>query len=156
MSVRLTAMLAMLPLAALTLGCHETFGPDDVAGTYVLERVGGAQLPAEVFSDGTGSVRIAADTLRLQTNGRGSIVSERVIVPSGTAPASPTSSRLESALIFRVVDGRIEMDFVCPPNALCAAGPHLTGRRYAGGLLVEAPSLADAPLRYRQLDPLHR
>jgi hypothetical protein len=149
-------MLALLPLSAVTLGCHESLGPDDVAGAYVLELVGDAPLPAEVFRDGSGIVRVVADTLRLRENGRGTLVSVRVIDPTASAPTVPTPSRLETALTFRVVDERIEMAFVCPPNASCVAGPHLIARRRAQGLVVEAPSLADEPLSYRQLDPLHR
>ena len=150
MSIRGFTMLALSILSTLTVGCRSSLGPDDVAGTYVLERVGDDPLPAEVFRDTHGIVSIIADTMRLGTNGRGSFASVRIIDPVGIeAPQIP--NRLDIALTFRIVGSRIEMEFICAPNALCIAGPHLIARQNARGLVVEASLVADAPLHYRRL-----
>jgi len=150
MFVRFSTMLALSMFSTLTAGCRNSLGPDDIAGTYVLERVGDDPLPAEVFRDTHGVVSIVADTIRLSENGRGSLASVRVIDLIGVeAPQMP--SRLERALTFRVVGSRIEMVFVCPPNALCTAGPHLIASPHARGLVVESSLVADAPLHYRRV-----
>lgn len=155
MFVRHSTMLALSMFSTITVGCRESLSPAGIAGTYVLERVGDDPLPAEVFRDTHGIVSIVADTLRLRANGRGSFASVRIIDLVGVeAPRIP--NRLESSLTFRVVGSRIEMEFICGPNALCAPGPHLTARQYARGLVVEASLVADAPLHYRRLpDFLH-
>ena len=156
MFVRLSAMLALSMFSTLALGCHNSLGPDDIAGTYVLERVGDDPLPAEVFRDAHGVVSILADTLRLGANGRGGYTSLRVIDLIGSeSPQMP--SRLEQALTFRIIGSRIEIQFACPPNALCLAGPHLIARQETRGLVVEESLVADTPLHYRRIpDFLHR
>ena len=155
MFVRHSTMLALSVFSTLALGCGNGLGPDDIAGTYVLERIGDHPLPAEVFRDAHGVVSVVADTLRLRPNGRGSFASVRVIDLIGVeAPQVP--SRMERGLTFRVVDSRIEMQFSCPPNALCIAGPHLIARQHVRGLIVDTSLVADAPLHYRRVpDFLH-
>src|SRR5688572_16242687 len=112
MSLRGFNMLALSILSTLTVGCRSSLGPDDLAGTYVLERVGDDPLPAEVFRDTHGIVSVVADTLRLRANGRGSFASVRIIDPVGVeSPQIP--NRLDIALTFRIVGSRIEMEFVC-------------------------------------------
>ena len=139
-------MLAMLPSA-----CRDGLAPGDVAGAYVLDRVGGAPLPAEVYRDVRGVVQVLADTLRLDADGRGRFTSVRVIQVGGASPPPDVASVLESDLVFRIVGSRIDIDFICPDGAQCSAGPHLVAHRHDGGLLVGVSMVADAPLRYRRV-----
>ena len=132
-------------------GCRETLSPRDVTGTYVLEQVGDDPLPAVVFRDGSGLVRIIADTLRLRMGGRGSFVSVRVIEHFSSSQLPLAASRLESELTYRIADARVEMTFTCPPNAMCAPGPHLVGERVPRGMIIEQTVLADSRLTYRRV-----
>jgi hypothetical protein len=147
MSVRHATILALGTVAAVTLGCRDSLGPRDVAGTYVLERVGVEPVPAVIFRDGQGTVRVVADTLRLRVDGRGSFVFIHVIEPAigGAAPEAPT--RIEIDFTYDLVGSTIEISYDCPPMALCIAGPHAIARRFASGLVVQETFGDDAALR---------
>ena len=150
MSVSRSATLILAVVGAVA-GCRESLSPTDVVGTYVLEQVGDDPLPAVVFRDGSGTVRIIADTLRLRADGNGSFVSVRVIELWSSSQLPVAATRLESELTYRIIDSRVEMTFICPPNAQCAAGPHLVGQRVPRGMIVEQTLLADSRLTYRRV-----
>jgi len=157
MRFRRPALLIGCMVVALW-GCREGLAPGEVMGTYVLAQVGDDPLPAVVFRDGSGVVRIIADTLRLRDAGRGSFVSVRLIEQGSSAQLPVVPSRLESELTYRIVESRVEVTFACPPNALCAPGPHLIGQRVPRGMIVEQTLLADSKLTYRRvgLSPRNR
>jgi hypothetical protein len=140
---------ALSVLVFLAGGCRESvesLSPLDVVGTYVLERVGDAPVPAVIFADGRGTVRVIADTLVLGTDGRGRFVSVQTIEAQGTTgPVAPT--RTESDLFFGIAGSRIEIVFACPPGANCAPGPHRIARRRAPWLIVEN-TFSEEGLRY--------
>ena len=145
---------AALGVLVVLGGCRDGVSPAEVTGTYVLEQVGDDPVPAMVFRDGSASVHIIADTLRLRASGRGSFVSVRVIEQPIGGPLPAAATRLQSELTWRISDSRVEMAFVCPANANCAPGPHLIGRRTTIGMVIEQTLLADADLIYRKLPGL--
>src|SRR5688500_10233723 len=142
--------LMLVTVASLGLGCRDGLGPADVAGTYVLGRVGGAALPAEVVRDRVSFMRVTADTLRLRDDGTGRYTSVRVIQQLG-GPSAEIPTQLDSDLGFEIVGSRIDITFRCPPNANCIDGPHLVAHHNDGGLIIGTSMVADAPLRYRRV-----
>lgn len=139
-SNRVVRTLILALAAALVVGCgDEPLAPSQVAGTYVLLSIDGDPLPASAGYPGPadGPVTVIADTLRLAADGSGSLV--RILEIGVTEPdedASPT--RTESPLHFETTASGIAITFDCPPDALaiCVAGPHLTARRTATGLVA--------------------
>ena len=150
MSVRHATILALGTVAAVMLGCRDSLGPRDVAGTYVLERVAFEPVPAVIFRDAQGTVRVVADTLRLRLNGGGSFVFIHVIEPADGGAASQTPTRIEIDFTYDVVGSTIEISYYCPPNALCIAGPHAIARRSTSGLVVQETFGDDAVRIYRR------
>src|SRR5687768_4643533 len=114
--MRAPRSLLAAPLAALALACDDPLGPRDVAGTYALERIGDATLPAVSVANEAVLVRTLADTLRFEADGRGSavLVTESLIAATGVREGP---SRVVAPFGYRVVDGRIEVAFDCPPTA---------------------------------------
>jgi hypothetical protein len=151
MSVHRSTAVALSMLSTLA-ACRGSLGPEQMAGTYVLERVGSDPMPAVILREEQALVRVIADTLRLDADGGGSFVSLQRIELANPDAAPRAASRIESALTVRVVDARIEMSFVCPINASCAAGPHLIGRVDRGGLRVEDMLVTGAPRYYRRIE----
>jgi hypothetical protein len=151
MSARRVPLLMLSIITPLVSGCRDGLGPSDVAGTYVLERVGGAPLPAEVFRDRQSMMQVLADTLRLRDDGTGHYASIRAIHLLGGSLASDIPTRLDSDLQFEIVGTRIDIAFACPENANCIAGPHLVAHQHDGGLIIGTSLVADAPLRYRRV-----
>jgi hypothetical protein len=123
-------------LVFATLACHDSLAPRDVAGTYVLQSVAMEPLPAEIYRNDYVTVRVMADTLRLRPDGTGTMSGSHVAEPrqEGMAPAAPTW--WSGQVRFRIVDDDVEVTMICPPNANCAPGPHLTARRLDSGLRV--------------------
>jgi hypothetical protein len=128
-SNRVATVLALSLAALLVTGCSdEPLAPSAVAGTYVLFSIDGNPLPAPAGYQGPadGPVIVIADTLRLDSDGSGSIV--RVQQTDYNDPN--WIDRLESTLHYETTAGGIAMTLDCPPGALmlCIAGPHLTAR----------------------------
>lgn len=133
---RLCCVLVALGAAA----CSDPLGPGDVAGIYALRSAGGQSLPATV-TIGSFSFVILADTLHLRPDGSGRHA--RISQNPGGPP-----QRFDIDLRFETLNGRIEITFMCPPNALCTAGPHLIARREGSGLRADEGSLV---LAYRSV-----
>jgi hypothetical protein len=134
-------------LAVLLLACDDPLGPRDVAGTYALERIGDATLPAVSVANEAVLVRTLADTLRLERDGRGSavLVTESLVTATG---AREGPSRAVLPFDYRVVAGRIEIGFDCPPTAFCSAPPHLVAVPIAGGLRADFAGGRRVPMVY--------
>ncbi len=137
----------------LALGCGEPLSPNDVAGTYALRRVAGDSLPAVLYATENWRIRIFADTLRFTSDGRGTITTVRELEPL-TGEPSPGPRRGENGFGFRVIDGRIEVAFDCPPSANCTPPPDLVLRRTADGLRADVAQGARTPLVYARLASL--
>ena len=150
-SIRLAAGAVALLLGAAALGCGDPLRPADVAGAYALVRVESEALPAVLYSNEYVRVRVLADTLRLNADGSGTRIGLRDVEPlqQGVAPAGET--RVEGEFRFWTANGRVEVDFICPPNANCVAPPHLVARPVPGGLRVDFDLGARVPLFYARV-----
>ena len=163
MHLRHARIFALSVLGVLASGCRESTSPPSVTGTYVLDRVGDAPVPAVIFTDSRGTVRVIADTLVLEANNRGRFVTVQTIeAQGGSGPGAPT--RAESRLVYAIVRmptettralaSRIAMSFECPIGAACAAGPHLVAWREGAWLVVEDKfTTMDALRYYRRISP---
>jgi hypothetical protein len=135
-SRRGAGVLALSFTALFAIGCgNDPIAPSEVAGTYVLLSIDGNALPAAAGYQGPadGAVIVIADTLRLAADGSGSLV--RVEQPF---PDPSSVERFESTLHYHTTQGGLEITFDCPPDALmlCVAGPHITARLGATGLIA--------------------
>src|SRR5688500_16423188 len=110
------------------LGCSDTLAPGDVKGLYVLQSVGADPLPAMLPTGGSNwQLRLIADTIVLRDDGSGVHVRWSQSFQSGSPEPEP--SRWEVELQYRIEGSAIEITFICPPNAMCTAGPHMIARR---------------------------
>jgi hypothetical protein len=137
----------------LTLGCGGDVGPNSVVSTYVLRQVAGDELPTVLYSNEYGSVHVLSDTIRLETDGTGTISGVRAVEPlqPGLLPEAPTWGTAE--IRFRTANHRIEMAYVCPPNANCAPPPHLIAHRRENGLHVTWAGLSGrSPMVYQAVE----
>jgi hypothetical protein len=141
--------LMTLFVAGLSLACGEPLSPRDVAGAYALQRVAGNSLPTIQYANGYVVVRVFAETLGFTPDGRGEDVtvqqSETVTGGLVTGP-----ERSKTAFGFRVVQGRIEIAFDCPPGADCVA-PHIVARPTPNGLEVQYALGARVPQIFARL-----
>ena len=144
---RRLAVLHSLVASALlgVLGCGDTLSPGDVNGMYVLQTVGANPVPALLPTSSNWQHRVVADTLVLRKDGSGVQVRWSQSFQVGTAEPAP--ARWEMGLGYRIVGSTIEITMICPPNALCAAGPHMIARRDGDGLRVDAEATV---LRYKE------
>jgi hypothetical protein len=137
-------------VAGLSLACREPVSPSDVAGAYALERVAGNSLPTIQYANGYVVVRVFAETLSFTPDGRGKDVTvQQDETVSGGLVTGP--ERRETAFGFRVVDGRIEIAFDCPPGADCVAPPHIVAQPTPTGLDVQYALGARVPQMYARL-----
>lgn len=134
----------------MTFGCELATAPQPAPGTYVLRSVAGDPLPTVQFATEYITVRVLADTLRLRADGTGT---ERILqqahLSTSTIPEPPEAR--ESDVRYRTRRNRIELEYICPPNALCAAPPHLRGRLARGGLVFDYALGMRAPLVYERI-----
>ena len=144
---RIALVLPILP--ALLAGCDSTaLEPEEVVGEWVLETINGSPLPASPWLTPGFPAFILADTLRLETDRRGSEV--RVVRVDYPEPREDEVSTRTSTFTYTLVDGRIEVTLQCPPTALCAPGPHFFGE-LDGATLVARELGTTSELRFRRL-----
>jgi hypothetical protein len=142
--------LMTLCVAGLPLACGEPLSPRDVAGAYALQRVAGNSLPTIQYANGYVVVRVFAETLSFTPDGRGADITVR---ENETLTGGPVTGplRSETAFGFRVVEGRIEIAFDCPPGADCVAPPHVVAQPTPNGLDVQYALGARVPQIYARL-----
>ena len=126
--VRATPLL----VALIVLGCGNPLSPEHVVGTYALDH---RTLDGVWFH--------GVDTIRLSDDRTGTIF--------GWSDTEPF--RWSRPIHFRVVDSRIEMEFSCPANALCAPPPHYVARPVPGGLRMERMFDTRTRLHYPRVPP---
>ena len=143
-------LLLSLVCATLALGCGEPLSPTDVAGTYALQRVAGDPLPTVLFGTDNWRIHVFAETLRFTSDRRGTIVTVRELESLVGWP-SLGPMRGDNGLGFRIIDGRIEVAFDCPPSGNCTPPPDLVMRRTAGGLRADSAAEARTPLLYARV-----
>jgi hypothetical protein len=130
--------MAAFVLAGAVGGCSDSTGPDAVAGTYRLQRYEGQPLPVFFMQTSIGTLSVLDEVLVFGDDGEG--VSTIVYREVSTANPAGVSIRVTRGFDYDVNGTRIEITFACPDGgASCAAGPHLTGDRIAGGLALGRP-----------------
>jgi hypothetical protein len=117
-------------------GCGEWVAPVPVASAYALESIDGAPIPAVSVANDWVTLVTRADTLRFGDGAMGVNIVHWEAAYSSPEVADE-SGRTESAFSYRLREGRVEISFPCPPNALCMAPPHLYAAPVDGGLRVE-------------------
>ena len=131
---------AALAFGTFATSCGDSFGPEDVAGMYVLQRVGADALPATVTRE-TRALEILADTLWLERDGKARVVQVHVF----HSPGMPEElQRWEWRIETTIRDGAIEYVDPCrgDPLASCAAPPFTRATRQ-DGTLVATPHETD-------------
>jgi hypothetical protein len=131
------AAVALAAGVTLAAACRDALAPEAVAGRWALREVDGTPLPVVSFVAADATIRIVADTLRLDGAGRGVHVS--VLETTHVRGPAPSTARQTTELGYRVVGDRVEITHVCPPDANCVPGPHLVGRRAGERLVLESP-----------------
>jgi len=152
-SVRIPPTLPIL--VALGLACSGDLGPGTVSrDTYVLQEVDGDPLPTVLYSNEYAEVYVVSDTIRLRTDGTGTISGVRSAgsLQPGIPAEEPTWYTAD--IRFRRLMRGIEIDYVCPANANCVAPPHFTAVERDNRLEVwVAPSLnGRSPMIYTAVD----
>ncbi|HYH79049.1 MAG TPA: hypothetical protein VEX86_04610 [Longimicrobium sp.] len=140
-------------LACVIGGCDSPLGPSDVEGTYVLERVGSAPLPAVINDIEYGTFTILVDSIRLEHDGSGSEV-QTMRVERREAGAPTTTETMRNVLGYQLTGGRdIEIGYSCgPAGTLCAlinSVPAVKGRVTSGGLALD---VGPEPYIFRRVD----
>jgi hypothetical protein len=136
--MRAQRFLAVLALIfGLAVGCGTTTEPTALApSTYVLRRVAGDPLPTVLYQNEVLEVRVLSESIHLQSDGTGTIsgVQESRLLTSGT-PADPPEA-VAIPIHYRKQLDHLEIDFDCPPNAICVPPPHLIGALHGSSLQV--------------------
>jgi hypothetical protein len=142
-------LVPTLLAAFATAGCESsTLSSDEVQGTFVLETLAGNPVPLPLFGTGSETHFLVADTMRLGSDGGGTQV--RVIRVDFDDPARPDRvDAFSTTFGYRVRGSRLEITVRCPPNALCAEGPHGIGRHEGDALVLGS---GDSLLRYRRIE----
>ena len=137
----------------LASACGDSLAPGELGQEYTLVAVANDVLPTALYTTESGTLRILSQTIRFGPKGAGSITETTELVPPGAdAPvAGPTQTTF--GVHWDEVDDRIEIDFDCPPNANCVAGPHLIARVEGHSLRATWGPQIDArsPLRYEEV-----
>lgn len=139
---RLVALFGFLASGA---ACDSAFRPESSTGSFALQP--STQVVLETPS---ARIEILADTLRLNPDG----TAQRVVRESLDFIAHPdTTLTHEEPYRYRWNGRTIELEYVCPMNALCSAPPHLWGEATADGLELRSAIDPRPLLRYRRLIP---
>ena len=110
---------------------------------YVLESIAGVSLPAPYAPNPEFSERIVADTFAF-VDGESGI---RRTKYEGDAEV------LDEEFSYSTSGESISITFGCPINALCIAGPHLTGTRTNASIIITHSVVTRQPLALRRLFP---
>jgi hypothetical protein len=113
-------------LVFLTLSCSDSLEPGTLGQSYRLDQVAGDALPTVLYTNEVGTLHIISQFIHFGPKGTGSLSETAQMVPHTGEPQEPQEST--SGIQWAEVDGRIEIEFDCPANANCLAGPHLVAR----------------------------
>jgi hypothetical protein len=107
----------------MSVSCGDSTAPllSEVVGIYVLVQVDSSTLPARWFSSDTHVAWVFADTLRLRPDlraTRSTVLEWHTVLP----PTASDPQLTQADYTYRLIHRGIELAFVCPPNASCAAG----------------------------------
>jgi hypothetical protein len=137
-------------LAALALLCSAVSACDSATDADVAARYALNVNPPVVIQNESARTELLQDHLWLNEDGTARReVTQRIdyVLPA----LRDTTLSYEESYRYVVDGGTIEMEAMCPPNALCAAPPHLWGRVTADGLELRMIAAPDVALTYRRL-----
>jgi len=129
------------------LACESGLLPQpqpEVEGTFVLDVTDG---PA-VFQRTSLRIMLLADTLRFKSDGT-AVRSGRTHYDHDTF--RDTTLNTTAPYRHHTEGMRIELEYVCPPNALCSGPPHLWGAISGKAAVLHAAEDPRATLRYRRI-----
>jgi hypothetical protein len=104
--------------------CRDASAPrhtDELRGDFVVVRVNGARLPADVSGDGSGGILLLADTLHFDGSGN---ATHGWTLLEQTGASSVFQATLH--LTYEVDGPVLRLFAYCPPNANCAMLPQGT------------------------------
>lgn len=138
-------LLALALAVPAVLACESGLMPQPetvVVGTFVLDNG-----PVVLQWEGVRAT-LLADTLRFEPDGS--------LVRSGSthfdyATFRDTTLYTSAPYLYHTEGSRVELEAVCPPNALCASPPHLWGTLTSKGLVLKAAADPRPTLRYRYI-----
>ena len=135
------AVVAAVILSAGSIGCDaSTASPVPPGDEYVLRSIADMPVPAPWAPNTALDTRMMSATLTLRPDGTGSwhaVVEESV---------GGTTYQQDSEFTYGLTGTAISVSFTCPDLASCIAGPHLTGRVTATGIIFTTSLTTRAPL----------
>ena len=123
--------ILLTAIGVLGSGCSST-DPRHVHAEFALGLVDDIAVPAILASDAGTTLTILGDTVRLYSDGTGTLI--RVMRVEQPAMA-PSDHRSVSEFTYTIEQEHFELWLRCPPNADCLPGPNLVGE-LAGNTLV--------------------
>ena len=107
------------------------------------------------YENGLFATRVISDTIRLRSDGTGTIsgVRESMPLPPGVPGDGPV--HIASNIRFKAVGDQVEIEYECPDLALCIPPPHLIASLRPDGLTAGwGPKMSGrSPLVYEQVGP---
>ncbi len=109
----------------LAFACSHSLAPGELAEEYTLVAVANDPLPTALYTNELATVSSISQSIRFGPKGSGSVTEVIELVPHD--PVGPVQGPTETTSGMHWVERerRIEIEFDCPPNANCVAGPHL-------------------------------
>jgi hypothetical protein len=131
-------------LLAAVLGCSgDKLGPLG-RDFYALESIAGVPLPAPYAQNPSYNGLLVADSIAFREGGTGfrhSVYQDE---------NSTTRYAIDEDFNWTRDDNEIAITFICPPAALCIAGPHLIGTTDEATLTITDSKVTRQPLVYRR------
>lgn len=151
--IRLSRILLSCALLAWVAGGCEgsPLSPTEVAGTYVLERVGDSPLPAVTVNTDYATFTVLADTLRLLPDRTG-FETQVLRVELHGAATPPATEPSRQPLGYRLRGNRIVLSYGCAPSEVCQLANTVggaTGYFTSDGLVME---MGPAPFIFRRIE----
>jgi hypothetical protein len=145
-------LLSCALLAWVAGGCEGTpLTPSNVAGTYVLERVGDSPLPAVTVNTAYATFTVVADTLRLLPDRTGTETQVLRVELHGAA-TPPVVEPSRQPLGYRLRGNRIVISYGCASGEVCQLANMVgsaTGYLTSDGLVME---MGPAPFVFRRVE----
>lgn len=148
-------LIVMIPLALALApaACGDSPSAPAYAAersVYALRSMAGQQLPAVATTSPGARFTFRADTITLESDGRGTQVT-RVLVE--TDQAAPMEERWVAHFRYELRGDRFTVSFVCPPDPIssCVAPPHLAGRLAGASLRLDRALGYPVPMVYERV-----
>ena len=153
MSTPYSTRLLPTLLVLFAPACGDSVGPGTLGQEYVLVDVAGDPLPTVLYTNDYATIRVISQTIRFGPKGTGSLSETTVTVPHSPDEPREIRSEYTIGIGWVQVKGSIEIEFDCPANANCLAGPHLIARVDGHALRATwGPQMTGrAPLRYEEV-----